>query len=517
MIKKGAPVDIIKTKRDLNGQILLTEIKTENYVLAIINIYAPNVDCPQFFSDLATYMECLPEVKIVAGDFNIVMNEDLDRYTGCTQEKNIQKKRSYDTLTALMEQYKLCDVWRERNLTKKRYSWFKNQHDSMANKKSITAIYEELERFKYQSGFTVSYEKTTLYRIGSLRHSNAQLYDLDQFAWSNNDINVLGVTIAHEDIVMKNYNAIIDKVKTTLNAWFNRGLSLMGKVQVVNTLIASLFVYKMMVLPPIPDGIVKKVDCEIRKFLWGGKKSKIAYNILQNPKKEGGLGLVNLRKKDVALKATWPQILYDEKDYSVVVYHLLRCDTIGEDLWRCTIHPEDVSTLGCKSDFWASVITSWSQFNRFYSFRVENQLLWYNSFIKVKGRIVMWKDCYVRGLRYVHQLFENQKFKEDWRVWEEYGLTQLRYNSLKCAIPKEWRDFFQEHQKSLFFPLPPHNFDVVIQDQYKGLSNTVYKFISEDVLLIHNKYIKWREEIGECLCESLWDYGLEHIYLLVLR
>ena len=74
---------------------------------------------------------------------------------------------------------------------------------TLCSKNSIEQIYEELEKFKWQSGFTVSYEKTTLYRIGSLRHSCAQLYGLDQFIWSNQDINVLGVTIAHENILQE--------------------------------------------------------------------------------------------------------------------------------------------------------------------------------------------------------------------------------------------------------------------------------------------------------------------------
>ena len=85
---------------------------------------------------------------------------------------------------------------------------------------------------------------------------------------------MLGVTIAHEDIMSKNYNVLIDKVKQILKAWHNRGLTLIGKIQVVNTLIASLFVYKMMVLPSIPEPIIKRVDNEIKTFIWNGKKSK---------------------------------------------------------------------------------------------------------------------------------------------------------------------------------------------------------------------------------------------------
>ena len=59
---------------------------------------------------------------------------------------------------------------------------------SMCNEGSIKAIHNELENFRKQSGFTVSYEKTTLYRIGSLRHSDAQLYSIDDYVWSNKDI-----------------------------------------------------------------------------------------------------------------------------------------------------------------------------------------------------------------------------------------------------------------------------------------------------------------------------------------
>ena len=144
---------------------------------------------------------------------------------------------------------------------------------TMCTKQSLQAIHHELEEFRKQSGFTVSYDKTTLYRIGSLRHSDAAMYDMNQFSWSNKDINVLGITIAHEDLVHKNYAGIANKSKNILNSWQNRGLSLIGKVQVVNTLVASQFVYKMMVLPQIPKQVVKNMENVIREFLWSGGKS----------------------------------------------------------------------------------------------------------------------------------------------------------------------------------------------------------------------------------------------------
>ena len=263
---------------------------------------------------------------------------------------------------------------------------------SKCTEKSIKAIYEELDKFKHQSGFTVSYDKTTLYRIGSLRSSDAQMYGLEQYKWSNKDITVLGVIIAHDKVVEKNYEGITKKAADTLNAWYNRGLSLLGKVQVINSLVASLFVYKMMVLPIIPKDIIKSTDNIIRNFLWNGKKSKIAYNILQNPKAEGGLNLVNLRNKDIALKATWPQILVKEEEYSKLVYNTIGCSPLGEDIWRCSLYEWDVKTLNIANPFWEDVLYSWNTYNSHHERRIENQLIWYNSNIRIQNKPVLWKD-----------------------------------------------------------------------------------------------------------------------------
>ena len=46
---------------------------------------------------------------------------------------------------------------------------------TLCQEKSLKSIFRELNKFYYQSGFKVSYEKTTIYRIGSLRYSNAQM------------------------------------------------------------------------------------------------------------------------------------------------------------------------------------------------------------------------------------------------------------------------------------------------------------------------------------------------------
>ena len=379
---------------------------------------------------------------------------------------------------------------------------------SLCKERQIRAIFNKLESFRLQSGFTVSYEKTTLYRIGSLRHSDAQLYNMSEYAWSNKDIKVLGVTIAHENIVEKNYNSLIEKSRSTLDAWFNRGLTLMGKVQVVNALVASLFVYKMMVLPSVPKNIIKTLENIIREFIWDKKKSKVALPILQLPKKQGGLNLVNLRVKEKALKATWPQILSTEEDYSKMVYGIMRCSLIGENIWRCTIAPEDVKLLKMKNTFWKDILTCWSEYNFMSDFCIENQIIWYNSYIKVGGNLIMWNDVYQKGLMYVFQLFEGGQFKSEEMVFREFGLTRLRFNSLKSAIPKEWKTFLSSVLRQEFFPLRPYSYDISLRNI--KLSQFIYQYLSEDATIMINKYVKWNEELGCEISDGIYDFALKY-------
>ena len=80
----------------------------------------------------------------------------------------------------------------------------------------VSTLFEIPESFRRMSGFTVYYDKTNVYRIGSIRNTQAKCYVKKNLHWTNDPINVLGV-IVHDDeqVVMKdNYNPIIEKSKT---------------------------------------------------------------------------------------------------------------------------------------------------------------------------------------------------------------------------------------------------------------------------------------------------------------
>ena len=99
------------------------------------------------------------------------------------------------------------------------------------------------------TGLKVSYEKMTIYRVGSLKGTDAKVYTIKPIQWSDGDIEMLGVVLRNSEFQdNSNFNETIEKLKMIINQWVHRNATLMGKVLLVNTLMSSLFVYKMATL-----------------------------------------------------------------------------------------------------------------------------------------------------------------------------------------------------------------------------------------------------------------------------
>lgn len=99
-----------------------------------------------------------------------------------------------------------------------------------------------------------------------------------------------------------NYEKFKEKFCDRLAAWNNRGLSLLGKILVVNALLVSQLVYKMMMICDVNEDRYQQLKSIIVKFLWDDKRPKIAYSKLILTYEDGGLKLHDIKIKDISLK-----------------------------------------------------------------------------------------------------------------------------------------------------------------------------------------------------------------------
>ena len=249
---------------------------------------------------------------------------------------------------------------------------------------------------------------------------------------------MLGINIANqnEQTLYLNYHMYIDKTRCILSTWKKCNLSLIARVNVVNTLIASIVVYKMLVLPKIPDDIVKQIRKIVMDFIWSGKKSKIGLEILQLSKDSGGLGLVNLKHKDTALKTTWIPILANDTKYAALVYKLIAPE-LQDYFWRCNLAEWDAHLL-TDSPFWRDVFKAWLSINYDKASGVTYQIIWWNSRIRIQGSPIFWKEVFNSGLVYVSQLCVNNKFLKSDDARDKFQIPYLKYRGLLSALPKEW-------------------------------------------------------------------------------
>ena len=123
------------------------------------------------------------------------------------------------------------------------------------------------------------------------------------FKWSSGPIELLGIKINCDATVNSdNFEEIMAKAHNTCNTWINRKASLYGKILIINSLIGSLFVYRMSTMLYLSDNQVEIFEKLVREFLWNGRKPKISLHTLQHTKEQGGLCLINIKAKQNTLR-----------------------------------------------------------------------------------------------------------------------------------------------------------------------------------------------------------------------
>ena len=310
---------------------------------------------------------------------------------------------------------------------------------------TINTTLSTLTKIEKNTGLKVSYDKTVIYRIGSLSNTSAKMYTNKSVRWSNEYINTLGVNISNNAIdIEHNWNSVVQKLKVIANMWYFRSITLSGKVLVVNQLIASLFVYKMQVIYPMNDKLHKDIDAVIVNYLWKGKKPKISLTTLQRSKKEGGLGLVNLKQRHKALLFNWiAACINNENMFNLASYFIGK--TIDPSLiWELNLTKKDSVKTFPGVSFWHSLIHEWHGYSYHEpqnQHKILNQIIWYNSIIRcndkpfvlktwIKGGIIRFKDL----LDEYYELISLEKLQSI----TNGAANWLQYQSLRKAIPQHW-------------------------------------------------------------------------------
>ena len=111
---------------DPEGRFVLCDIKIDNKILTLLNIYAPNEDKPVFFENIYNNLvsfEC--EEIILGGDFNRVLDVVNDKAGG----NKTTNQKSLKQLESIKENLDLIDIWRIQHPATKIFTWRRRKPD----------------------------------------------------------------------------------------------------------------------------------------------------------------------------------------------------------------------------------------------------------------------------------------------------------------------------------------------------------------------------------------------------
>ena len=131
--------------------------------------------------------------------------------------------------------------------------------------------------------------------LGSSRLSNKKPLGI---SWPQKPIKVLGVFFSYDEKLSEKakFENKIKSLKSRMNIWRSRGLSMYGRIMIVKTLGISEFSY-IASLINVPEWVINAVESAIYDFVWKVRKDRI------NNFRIGGLNMVDIRSKIASLKA----------------------------------------------------------------------------------------------------------------------------------------------------------------------------------------------------------------------
>lgn len=108
LIDKKLNYKINSETRDDQGRFLILSVTIDDFDLVIASIYAPNEDDESFFANVFVKGEQIQGHKIYAGDFNTVLDLNLDKKGG----KGFSHDKVMNFVKDYMVENELIDIWR---------------------------------------------------------------------------------------------------------------------------------------------------------------------------------------------------------------------------------------------------------------------------------------------------------------------------------------------------------------------------------------------------------------------
>ena len=154
---------------------------------------------------------------------------------------------------------------------------------------SISTLFSTLNSYRKCAGLKINLDKTFAKYLGTMKDYDYYPHGL---SWIKTPIHTLGINIvdSEEQNYNLNFKQKINNLKTTLNIWKQRNLSIKGKITIINNIALSPLIYTSSVTHT-PEKAIKEINILIQNFIWNNSSAKISHKTLIQNIQHGGLRL----------------------------------------------------------------------------------------------------------------------------------------------------------------------------------------------------------------------------------
>lgn len=309
---------------------------------------------------------------------------------------------------------------------------------------SLHVLMQTLTNFSRLSGLKINTTKSHLLLLGNHKDPPTAICGIQVVK----SVKILGMTfkshMTKEEQYTLNFAPRIRKIKQTCANWINRNMSLKGKVTLINALLISVLQYPCS-CTFVPERVFVEYKSLVTDFLWDGKRSKIAYNLLIQRIEDGGLKLADLETRVHTIRLGLIKKIWLNPDSSWV--KILQTSLLARDIRQVLLFKANLVTSEPTSyHTFAQILGTWERYHRYApqtEKQVQEEILWNNREITISRKPFSWSQWKDAGIMCINDLLhrDEARFSSHEEISAEFNIncSFLQLLQLRSAIPCKWK------------------------------------------------------------------------------
>jgi len=163
--------------------------------------------------------------------------------------------------------------------------------------------------FEQLSGLKINFHKSAVFCFGQAKDHEEFYSRLFGSVVDKYPFRYLGIPMHFRKLFNKDWKAIEERIEKRLSGWKGKMLTSGGRLVLINSVLSSLPMF-MMSFFELPRGVLENLDCFRSRFYWQNDQHKKKYRLVKweimcQPRDQGGLGIQNLQIQNQCLLSKW--------------------------------------------------------------------------------------------------------------------------------------------------------------------------------------------------------------------